>query len=406
MKRAATGIRRAWAIVPALMAALWLLPAPASAATHPGGASGCDQTSYGRVDVGPSVTDISAGGQVTCQMPVPAGSVAPAQGSPPTLQGPPPPDGSPCTMRALQPVNLAVGSATDIQARWTTPDNQGAWDGWDDTKYVDIYLPGRMHLYGHESGTTDILVPYFYKGTYRAGQCQGGKWVEVESPTSETPCPERGDSLYIPQGSCAIGEQHLPTPVIDPVAQPAGIVITTIDGLINQQYNNGQIHSSPNNQGPIQGLVNVPTRFWVEGLPQDTDRRFLIVSPGPADASGRRIVYQYVIEILFNGIDWQFGDGAGLHTSTAGSAGAPAVTHPYDTISERGCSRGACGTNGGRTAYHVTATAHYGVSATVVWNDGAAEHSQPVPGLNRTYDVPVGPEDLFVGQLEGIPGTA
>ena len=405
MNRGVRKRRWALALVPVLAAALWALPFSASAATTPGGATGCDQTSYGRVDVGTSVTDITARGQVTCQMPVPGHTVAPGQGSPPQLQGPPPPDGSPCEMRALQPVTLTV-TGTDIEANWSDPAGNKAWDGWDDTQYVSIYQPGFMHLYAHESGTYDVLVSYDYKGTYKNGRCQGSNWVEVESPTSDTPCPERGDSHYIPQGSCAIGQQHLPTPVIDPTTQPPGLVVTTVDGLINQQYDNGQVHSSPNNQGAVQGLVNVPTRFWVEGLPADTDRRFEIVSPGPPDAGGRRIVYQYVIEITLNGIDWKFGDGQGGSSQGPGSAATPAVEHPYDTISERGCTRGACGTNGGRTAYHVTATAHYGVTATVVWNDGATGHDEPVPGLNRTYDVPIGAEDLFVGQLEGIPATS
>lgn len=394
-------------VIPLLVAALCMLPLPALAAQGSGGgATGCDQTSYGKVDVGASMTEITAGGSVTCQMPVPGNHVAPGQGTPAYIEpGPPPADGTPCTMRALQPVTLNVGSATDVQATWTSPDGQQpAWDGWDDTKYVDIYLPGRMHLYGHQSGTSDILVPYQYQGgKYKAGQCQGGKWVEVETPTSNTACPERGDSLYIPQGSCAIGVTHLPTPVIDPVAQPPGFVLDTIRNQIQAPLGNGQVHSSPGNQGPVQGVVNVPTRFWMTGIDPNLNRRFEIVSPAPADGSGRRIVYQYVVDVQLNGITWTFDDGQIGSSHGPGSAAQWAIEHSYHTISQRGCK--TCGGNGRGTAYHVAAVAHYGIAVSVVWNDGAGDHSQPVPGLTQNFDTPPAAEDLFVGQVEGVPGT-
>jgi hypothetical protein len=385
-----------------VLGGLALLPVPAFAATGSGGgATGCDHTSYGRVDVGTSMTEITNGGGVSCQMPVPGSHVSAPGGDPPHLEGPPPADGTPCTMRALQPVSLSI-AGVDITAAWHDPDGQAAGDIWDDTKYADIYVPGRMHLYGHQSGTHDILVPYQYQnGTYKDGRCQGGKWVEVQSPTSSTQCEERSDSLYIPQGSCAIGPTHLPAPVIDPTQPPPDVL--SLMGQIQAQIAYGQVHSRPDNIGPVQGLVNLPTFFWMTGIDGNLHRQFEIVSPGPADGSGRRIVYQYVIDVRLNGITWNFGDGTTATSQGPGSEAQPAVSHSYSTISQRGCR--ACGSTGLGTAYRVSAAAHYGIEANVVWNNGAGDHSEAVPGATRTFDAPPQLEDLFVGQIEGVPGT-
>ena len=365
------------------------LPGPAQVGVS------CTGTAWANVGIQANVVPITGGGGVSCFMPIPRGTttsggrVGPSTGG--SVQ-----NGQPCTMHVEEPVTFVTSGST-IDATFADPtDGHIVDDRWTDTGAgTDA---GYMHYAGTHAGTQDVLVPYtYYGGTYRNGTCQGGHWMEASAIDPTGVCSQ-GQGMYQADGECVVSRTHLPQPVAAP-PPPDGNLLNLL-GQIARNARGGQIHSSPSNQGVLQGLVNLETRFWIDGETLQNGARFLIVVPGQPDASGRAIIFQYVVTISLQSVRWDYDDGTIDPSGQVGDP-PPRQLHTYDVISDRGCQ--ACGPN--RT-YHVTATLSYGMDVWAVWTIGDGNPQQRhLTNLSRTFPVDAIPEDLYVGQLEGVPNS-
>jgi hypothetical protein len=344
------------------------------------------------------IVPVSGGGGVTCYQPIPSGHL-PGPGAVTSSKGGAPVDGQPCEMYVQEPVTLDT-NGNMIHASYPQPDQgypgQDLWDSTSQSLGPDQLMPEPNHLVGDGdmAGVHDVLVPFtYFKGTYLHGQCQGGHWMNVEATDPEMVC-----QLYNPNsalGVCSVTQTHLPA---NTPPQPGGDVIGLL-GQIQTNVNGGTIHSRPNNVGTVQGLVNLETNFWIEGESIAQQQQFLIVAPGPG-VGGRAIIYQYLVTISLQSVSWNFADGT---VDPSGIAGQPwpgqTENHTYRQISDTGCQQ--CGPNG---SYHVTATLNYGLNVTAIWTIGdGATYTQQMTGLSRNFTAVANPEDLKVGQIEGVP---
>src|SRR5262249_48210201 len=134
----------------------------------------------------------------------------------------------------------------------------------------------------------------------------------------------------------------------------------------------GTVHSLPS----PNGLVNLPTCFWIDDMGIPDERDDTVALAGPPDGGGRRIFYTYLARVFFAGVDWNFDDPSGNEPVAPHPACGqhPQLTaHRYQMISE---SRGPDG------LYHVVPVEKYQVTVDLYWADSYGPHRQSVdPGV-------------------------
>src|SRR5262249_61946323 len=95
---------------------------------------------------------------------------------------------------------------------------------------------------------------------------------------------------------CTPPQPHILAPPASPPPAVGPYVASVVRDIIAQA---GSLHSMPS----PNGLVNLPTCFWIEGIGVPDERDFTLVLPGPPDPSNRRIYYTYLIRVIFSRID-------------------------------------------------------------------------------------------------------
>jgi hypothetical protein len=267
---------------------------------------------------------------------------------------------------------------TFIRATWTPPDGGKPQqrdvgpntDGW---SIVDS---------GVKASKYNVFAVYSRKGTSDGNQCNSTAPYRVacrEGAPNNDPCilavPHRLTSAESPPPSVA--------PYLDEVI-----------GKLRAQA--GTINSIPN----PNGIVNLPTCFWVDGITVADEADYSLVLAGPPDTSGRQIFYTFLIRLFFAGIDWNFDDPLGnaeVKPHQACGQHPQQTAHTYQLISEKR------GNDDGK--YHVTAKENYQLTVDMYWSDSYRTQHAPIdPGIALPIAItPASDYHQFVGQVEGIP---
>jgi hypothetical protein len=319
-----------------------------------------------------------AGATITCLRP---GNTSPfGGGSAFTGNLDQPADGEPCTLLYHAPVTFQ-DQATVIRGTWVSPSH-----GQESAAIAPNSAGSVVSASGITAATNDVFALYSQDGKYQGGQClPAGGWQSF--------CRE-GLPVSSNADPCVYSQPHAISPATSPPPAVTPYVAHALDGLRAEA---GTIHSLPS----PNGLVNLPTCFWLDGLGIPDERDFTLLLAGPPDGSGRRIYYTYLIRVFFAGVDWNFDDPFGNDQAQPDPACGqhPQLTaHSYPMISEKSRPDGY---------YHVTATESYQVTVDLYWTDsGGPHHSALDPGVHLPITVsPPGPYHQYVGQVEGIPYT-
>jgi len=287
------------------------------------------------------------------------------------------PDGTGCQFFYYAPVTFQ-NLPTFIRGSWRTPTGEGQ------TTSIDPESDGSLvSATGLEAPTNDVFAVYVRQGTFQDQACQA-------SPRWTTFCAEGGSASA--GDPCITSQPHPITPATSPPPAVAPFVSQVVNGL---HAGAGTMRSLPS----PNGLVNLPTCFWIEGASIPDERDFTLLLQGPPDASGRSIYYTYLVRVFFAGVDWDFDDPFGndeVQPHPACGQHPQLTAHSYPMISEK---RNADG------RYHVTASERYQVTVDRYWVDSYGPHHQPVdPGVPLPITIsPPGPYDQYVGQVEAIP---
>lgn len=287
------------------------------------------------------------------------------------------PDGTACTLLYYAPVALQ-DFPRYIQATWSSPSGEAGAAKLDPES--DGLLVSQA---GQKAPGNDIFAVFARQGTMQGDVCQASaRWVNFcrEGAPAATDVP------------CAFAQPHPVTPATSP-PPPIGPYVAQVAGGLRAGAGTIASLPSPN------GLVNLPTCFWLEGVTIPDERDFKIVLPGPPDPANRRIYYTYLIRVFFSGVDWNFDDPFGNDQVAPHPACGqhPQLTaHSYEMISEKWSSDGF---------YHVSATEKYQVTVDLYWDDSYGPHHRSVdPGIPLPITVsPPGPYNQYVGQVEAIP---
>jgi len=334
----------------------------------------CDPVYAAKLAPAGSFVDYQSGADILCgrsgnTSPYGAGS---AHSSSDTV-----PDGAPCYVVFYAPVTFQ-NLPTYIRATWKSPMGPSDSANVDPNSYGSV-----VSATGVTAATNDVFALFRQNGTYQNQQCQAsGFWFDYCQLGAPAPNPD----------PCILAQPHLILPANSPAPSVAPYVASVVRDIKAQA---GTLHSMPS----PNGLVNLPTCFWIEGIGVPDERDFTLVLPGPPDPSNRRIYYTYLIRVFFAGVDWSFDDPFGNdHTQPHPACGQhPQLTaHSYQLISEKRNLDGY---------YHITATEKYQVTVDLYWDDSYGPHHSAIdPGVQLPIIVsPPGPYNQFVGQVEAIP---
>ena len=305
------------------------------------------------------------------------GNTSPYGGGSAYTRSDPVPDGAPCYVVFYAPVTFQ-NLPTYIRATWKSPNGPSESANVDPNSYGNV-----VSTTGVTAATNDVFALFRQNGTFQNQQCQtGGFWFDYCQLGAPAPNPD----------PCILSQPHRIQPVDSP-PPPVGPYVASV--VRDLKAGAGNLHSMPS----PNGLVNLPTCFWIEGIGVPDERAFTLVLPGPPDPSNRRIYYPYLIRVFFAGIDWNFDDPFGndqVQPHPACGQHPQLTAHSYQMISEKRSPDGL---------YHITASEKYQVTVDLYWVDSYGPHHIPVdPGVPLPITVsPPGPYNQYVGQVEAIP---
>lgn len=321
-----------------------------------------------------ALVDYQAGAAIDCARP---GNTAPYGASAARTAAGTAQDGAPCSVLFYAPVKFQNLPAT-IHATWTSPAGPAGAANLDPNSTGEV-----LSASGATAATNDVFAVYSRTGTLQGQQCQAsgpwGDFCQLGEP-SANPDP------------CILTQPHRIVPADSPPPSIAPYIANVVRDL---RASAGTVHSLPS----PNGLVNLPTCFWLEGMGVPAERDLRLVLPGPPDGSGRRIYYTYLVRVFFAGTEWDFddpyGNGQVLPHPACGQH-AQLTAHSYQMISEK---------RGGDGLYHVTASERYQVTVDLYWDDTYGPHHRTVdPGVPMPITVsPPQPYTQYVGQVEAIP---
>lgn len=286
-------------------------------------------------------------------------------------------DGTPCYVVFYAPVTFQNLPAY-ILATWKSPAGAYGSANVDPNSFGDA-----VSATGVTAATNDVFALYRQNGTFQNQQCRtDGFWFDF--------CQLGGPAASA--DPCILSTPHPIAPPNSP-PPPIGPYVASVVRDIRAQAGSLDSLPSPN------GLVNLPTCFWIDGIGVPDERDFMLVLPGAPDPSNRRIYYTYLIRVFFAGVDWNFDDPFGNDRAQPHPACGqhPQLTaHSYQMISEKRNPDGF---------YHVTATESYQVTVDLYWDDSYGPHHSVIdPGVRLPITVsPAGPYNQFIGQVEAIP---
>jgi hypothetical protein len=321
-----------------------------------------------------SLADYRAGAGIDCARP---GNTAPYGAGAPFTASDAVQDGTPCHTIYYAPVRFQ-NLPSYIHASWTSPAGAGGAANLNPNSTGDV-----VSAAGATAATNDVFAVYQRPGTFQGGQCQpSGAWVDFCQLGEPAPNPD----------PCILTQPHR----IVPADSPPPPVAPYIAGVVRDlRASAGAVRSLPS----PNGLVNLPTCFWIEGIGVPDERDLTLVLPGPPDGSGRRIFYTYLVRVFFAGVDWNFDDPFGngqVRPHPACGQHTQLTAHSYQMISEKRSPDGM---------YHVGATEKYQVTVDLYWDDTYGPHHRTVdPGVPLPVTIsPPQPYDQYVGQVEAIP---
>jgi len=323
-----------------------------------------------------TLTDYQAGATINCGRP---GNTAPYGAGGAFTQSSPVADGTPCTILYNAPVKFQ-NFPRYIHATWSSPVGIGGAANLDPNSSGDV-----VSAAGATAATNDVFAVYSQTGTFQTGQCQpSGAWADFCQLGAPGPNPD----------PCILIQPHVITPATSP-PPPIGPYIANV--IRDLKTAPGTVHSLPS----PNGLVNLPTCFWIDDMAVPAERDLNLVLPGPPDGSGRRIFYTYLIRVFFAGVDWNFDDPYGndqVQPHPACGQHPQLTAHSYQMISEKRSPDGF---------YHIAATEKYQVTVDLYWDDTYGPHHRSVdPGIPLPIAVqPPQPYSQYVGQVEAIPMT-
>ncbi len=336
--------------------------------------SDCDPVYAATLPRQGSLVTYRAGADILCGR---AGNASPYGGGTPYTTSEPVPDGTPCYIVYYAPVTFQNLPAY-IHATWRSPAGIAGAANVGPNSFGDL-----VSTAGVTAATNDIFALYRENGTFQTQQCHtDGFWFDFCQLAAPAPNPD----------PCILTTPHLIAPPSSP-PPPVSTYVASVARDIRAQA--GDVHSLPS----PNGLVNLPTCFWIDGIGVPDERDFTLVLPGSPDPSNRRIYYTYLIRVFFAGIDWNFDDPFGNDTTQPhpDCGQHPQLTaHSYQMISEKHSTDGF---------YHVTATERYQVTVDLYWDDSYGPHRSVIdPGVQLPITVsPPGPYNQFIGQVEAIP---
>lgn len=363
-----------------LLAALVAAPITAEAWEAPQGTTqpsprDCEIVYEGIPAKGPRLVIYQAGATIRC---IRTGNTAPYGGGSAYSVSDPVPDGTPCQILYYAPVTFQ-NLPTYIHGTWKPP------AGGDGSVRIDPNSSGSVvSAAGVLAATYDVFVLYVQRGSSQGGQCQAsGGWQDFcQLGTIAMPNPD----------PCILAQPHRITRAESP-PPPVGPYIARVIAELKAQTGTMNSLPSPN------GLVNLPTCFWLDGIGVPDERDLTMVLPGPPDGSNRRIYYTYLVRIFFAGVDWNFDDPYGndqVQPHPACGQHPQITAHSYQMISEKHSPDGF---------YHVAATEKYQVTVEIYWDDSYGPHHSAIdPGVPLPITIsPPGPYNQYVGQVEAIP---
>ncbi len=321
-----------------------------------------------------TLADYHAGAGIDCGRP---GNTAPYGAGSPYTASDAVPDGTPCTILYYAPVKFQ-NFPRYIHAAWTSPIGSAGAANIDPNSTGDV-----VSAAGATAATNDVFAVYSRSGTYQSQQCQANDvWGDYCRLGEPGPNPD----------PCILTQPHRIVPADSPPPAIAPYIANVVSDL---RTSAGTVHSLPS----PNGLVNLPTCFWIDDMGVPAERDLSLVLPGPPDSSGRRIYYTYLVRVFFAGIDWRFDDPFGngeVHPHPACGQHPQLTAHSFQMISEK---------HSADSFYHVTATEKYQVTVDLYWDDTYGPHHRVVdPGIPLPITVsPPQPYNQYVGQVEAIP---
>src|SRR5215472_1704032 len=183
------------------------------------------------------------------------------------------PDGTPCFVVFYAPVTFQNLPAY-IRATWKSPNGDSWATNIDPNSYGHL-----LSAAGVPAATNDVFALFRQNGTFQNQQCQTvGAWVDYCQLGAPGPNPD----------PCILLQPHRIVPADSLPPSIAPYVANVVRDIKAQA---GSLHSLPS----PNGLVNLPTCFWIDGIGVPDERDFTLVLPGPPDPSNRRIYYTYLI---------------------------------------------------------------------------------------------------------------
>ena len=323
-----------------------------------------------------AVTDYQAGASIDCARP---GNTTPYGAGAAFTASDAVQDGTPCTIMYYAPVKFQ-NLPKYIHAVWTSPFGTAGAANLDPSSSGDV-----VSTSGATAATNDVFAVYSRSGLFQAQQCQpSGAWGDFCQLGAPGPNPD----------PCILAQPHRIVPADSPPPPIEPYIASVVRDL---KTSAGTVHSLPS----PNGLVNLPTCFWIDEMGVPAERDLNLVLSGPPDGSGRRIFYTYLIRVFFAGVDWAFDDPFGndqIQPHPACGQHPQLTAHSYQMISEKHSEDGF---------YHITATEKYQVTVDLYWDDTYGPHHQAVdPGVPLPITVsPPQPYEQYVGQVEAIPMT-
>jgi hypothetical protein len=336
--------------------------------------SDCIAVYQGTLSQQGTLTNYQAGAGIDCARP---GNTAPYGAGAAFTQSAAVQDGTPCTILYYAPVRFQ-NLPKYIHATWSSPIGVSGAANLDPNLTGDV-----VSAAGATAATNDVFAVYSQPGIYQAQQCRPtGAWGDFCQLGAPGPNPD----------PCILTQPHVIVPANSPPPSAAPYIANVVRDLETAP---GTVHSLPS----PNGLVNLPTCFWIDDMAVPAERDLSMVLPGPPDSSGRRIFYTYLIRVFFAGVDWNFDDPFGndqVQPHPACGQHPQLTAHSYQMISEKHSTDGL---------YHITAAEKYQVTVDLYWDDTYGPHHQAVdPGVAMPITVsPPQPYNQYVGQVEPIP---
>jgi hypothetical protein len=321
-----------------------------------------------------TVTDYQAGASIDCGRP---GNTTPYGAASAFTQADTVQDDTPCTVLYYAPVKFQ-NFPNYIHASWTSPIGLDGSANLDPNSTGDVVTAA-----GETAATNDVFAVYSRTGVFQAGQCQpSGAWGNFCQLGAPGPNPD----------PCILAQPHVIVPANSPPPPIAPYIANVIRDLKTAP---GAVNSLPS----PNGLVNLPTCFWIDNIAVPAERDLSLVLAGAPDNSGRRIFYTYLIRVFFAGVDWNFDDPFGndqVQPNPACGQHPQLTAHSYQMISEKHSADGF---------YHITATEKYQVTVDLYWDDTyGAHHATVDPGVPLPITIsPPQAYEQYVGQVEAIP---